>query len=447
MKCVFRARSYAAKVQGRDQTTSELATNVVGLYEACVGTKDDELCHRLRRGASWGARQEGGLGDHLAAAARHLGGSIVVLRMQRSSLLLGQSMTIDDGVLSGRQVSMEDTPRLFLDKAGLQCAIKDAVAIILGEREVCARSGRGDRISCKHFRASCLATHLQEGGPHDQKCEEEREEVQLQHINHQNEGGHSATLTCEEQDGVQMEEEEKHQEDREHPQSHRADSPQRPSTSAPTTIHDWLFGRHVVALVEYVQEQSSSARCITTTFGNMLSLRTKDGWNNSKPTSQGPHHIPPHIQHDLDLICSGPCGSPGPLFPKEWDELKDNGQILMLDEFSLEWVYANGDCGFLSVLACAYPERFVTPLEEATAESAVTAFALRSAVQDALPDSQSYLKYIGPKGVLQAATALGLEATIFEVFNDGIRATWSTLPNRQLDAQALIFFWCCFGSI
>ena len=140
--CLFigLARSYAAKGQGRDQTTSELATNVVGLYEACVGTKDDELCHRLRRGASWGARQEGGLGDHLAAAARHLGGSIVVLRMQRSSLLLGQSMTIDDGVLSGRQVSMEDTPRLFLDKAGSQCAIKDAVAIILGEREVCARS-------------------------------------------------------------------------------------------------------------------------------------------------------------------------------------------------------------------------------------------------------------------------------------------------------------------
>ena len=172
----------------------------------------------------------------------------------------------------------------------------------------------------------------------------------------------------------------------------------------------------------------------------MLSLRTKYGWNNSKPTSQGPHHILPHIQHHLDLICSGPCGSPGQLFPKEWDELKDSGQILMLDEFSQEWVYANGDCGLLSVLACAYPERFVTPLEEATAESAVTAFALRSAVQDALRDSQFYLKYIGPERVLQAATALGLEATIFVFFNAGIRATWSTLPNRQLDAQVLIFF-------
>ena len=116
----------------------------------------------------------------------------------------------------------------------------------------------------------------------------------------------------------------------------------------------------------------------------------------------------------------------------------------MLDEFSLGWVYANGDGGFLSVFACAYPERFVTPLKEATAESAVTAFALRSAVKDALPDSQCYLKYIGPKGVPQAATALGLEATIFEVFNDGIRATWSALPNRQFDAQALIF--SCAGS-
>ena len=181
------AHSYSAKVQDRDQTTSEWAKDVVGLYEACVGTKDDELCHGLRRGDLWGGRQEGGLGDPLAAAARDLGGSIVVLRMQQSSLLLGQSMTIDDVVLSGRQVSLEDTPRLFLDTAGLQCAIKDAVAIILGEREVCVRSGRGDRISCKHFRAGCLATHLQEGGPHGQKCEEEREEVQLQHISHQNE--------------------------------------------------------------------------------------------------------------------------------------------------------------------------------------------------------------------------------------------------------------------
>ena len=81
----------------------------------------------------------------------------------------------------------------------------------------------------------------------------------------------------------------------------------------------------------------------------------------------------------------------------------------------------------------------------ATADSVVTAFALRSAVQDSLPDSQSYLKYIEPKGVLQAANVLGLETTIFEVIDDGIRATWSTLPNRQLDAQALILFGAVSG--
>ena len=185
-------------------------------------------------------------------------------------------------------------------------------------------------------------------------------------------------------------------------------------------------------VVAYVAAHASTTKSSPTTiFSNMLSIL--DG---APTTMAGPQTLPQNISLLLQNIHDGSLG-----FEMKSPVVRHHvtGRTLAYNEVRLLDVYGTGDCGFCAPLTCAYPNEFATPLEHATAISCVLSYALhRSANLPALQSSA--LRYITREQVLHVGAMLGLHTTILEVAEGRMKPTISTLPDRPMNAKALIYF-------